>query len=434
MTVKSVIDVDINDGAFKKFAALFDKYQQALSKTPEQWAKVEKSAAGTALTAETLVAALAAHARATKLATDEQRKAKEEQQRMADEARRTEISWSKITGWSQGFARNIAGATSAILKWTTITTALTGVAGIGSLYGLDRLGSDVGYNRRGAQGFGVSYGEQRSFGVNYGRLVDTGSFLGGVNSALTDVTQRSALYGAGLTDSDLSGKDTAQVASLLLPRLKALADRTPNSQLGQLLSSRGLDRLGVSVQDLERLKATSPGELGGIAASYKAGVGAFNLQDATAKKWQDLDVQLTAAKTNIENVFVRGLTPLVPALEKFSQSVVKAVATFFSNPNLNQDIEDFGKGIETFAKYLGSKKFTDDVKTFADDVAYAAAKITGALKWLGLLPGSTSNTSHPVLNTVEGAGAGAVVGAGIGAFGGPIGAGVGAALGALLGY
>ncbi len=66
MTVKSIVDVDVNDAAFAKFHALFEKYQAALAKTPGDWGKVEKAAGGTALTVESLVAGLAAQTEATR--------------------------------------------------------------------------------------------------------------------------------------------------------------------------------------------------------------------------------------------------------------------------------------------------------------------------------------------------------------------------------
>src|SRR5664279_4788203 len=40
MANKSVIDIEIQDAAFKEFVALFEKYQSQLGKMPGQWGKV----------------------------------------------------------------------------------------------------------------------------------------------------------------------------------------------------------------------------------------------------------------------------------------------------------------------------------------------------------------------------------------------------------
>ena len=42
MPVKSLIDIEINDSAFQRFSALWEKYQKALEKTPGTWAQATK--------------------------------------------------------------------------------------------------------------------------------------------------------------------------------------------------------------------------------------------------------------------------------------------------------------------------------------------------------------------------------------------------------
>jgi hypothetical protein len=62
VTLKSVIDIDIDDAKFQRFKALFDKYQAALAKTPDMWAKANKeqrATTGAATTANTIYTAAA---------------------------------------------------------------------------------------------------------------------------------------------------------------------------------------------------------------------------------------------------------------------------------------------------------------------------------------------------------------------------------------
>ena len=411
MTVKSILEIDVEDAQFQEFYKYFQKYQQQVKDMPKAWANVGKNideasksatefsdstgnvkgnlastAASTALTAESLLAVLQAHAALSrKIATDEKKSA-DEAKRAADQQERSAKAWKGMSVGGRDLVRSIGNITTSLLKWTSLTGVFAGLTGVAELFGLERLAANVGSGRKSSLGLGVTYGEQQSFETNYGRLVDPNAFLGGVNSSLTDLSKRYALYGAGLSEKDIRGRDTAQVAAALIPHLKDLADRTPTAMLAQVAQARGLDQLGISVQDLERIKATPRSELAQYAANYRKGVGAFGLDEQTQKAWQDLQVQLHAAGQGIEATFVKGLTPLVPAITALSKSVTNALSGFLSNPNMKKEITDFGKGIEQFAKYLGSDKFQSDVKTFADDVAYAAHKIAGALRFFGLLP------------------------------------------------
>ena len=42
MTVKSIIDIEIVDDKFRGFAILFQKYQDALAKSPAMWQAVNR--------------------------------------------------------------------------------------------------------------------------------------------------------------------------------------------------------------------------------------------------------------------------------------------------------------------------------------------------------------------------------------------------------
>lgn len=397
MTVKSVIDVDINDAAFKKFQALFDKYQAALAKTPGDWGKVNAAVSGTALTVETLVAGLSAQAEAVRRAELEQKRADDAAKKRAreqyDYAHRWERRLQLGAHYASNVARSMVTATAAVVRWTAPLTLLGGLVGGAGLFGLDRLALDTGAGRRASQGLGLRTGEQRSFETNYGRLIDASGFLSGVNNALTDPTQSGSLYGAGLTSRDIDGKDTGQVAAALIPRLKALVDQTPDRLLGTL--TRRFPALNLSVEDLRRLKVTSSSELAGIGARYDRDRGTFDLQDATQRKWQDLGVSLSEAKTNVESALVRGLVPLTPQLEKLSGSVAKAIDTFLSSPKLKVWIEDFGRGIGTVAAYLGSDKFQRDIREFVTDIDFAAHKLASVARFLGLLPDKPYDPAAP---------------------------------------
>lgn len=401
MTVKSVVDIEINDQQFAAFSEKFTKYSEMLAKAPGAWAGVNKEMK---TSFESVAAALLAH----KELTDE---AEKSQQNLEDSSHRVSKFWSDTAKSAKSVAGSIKDGAASLLKWTAAGTIFSGLLGVGSLFGLDALAGGVGNTRRTSLGLGTTYGEQKAFGLNFGRVVDSDAVLGGVNTALHDAQQRSALYGAGLTQSDIVGKDTAQVSVALLSKIKTLVDQTDPALLGQLQSSRKLDTLGFSLETLERLRATPRSELNEYIRSNERDSKALGLDPKGQKIWQSFQVQLDRAGQKIENVFVRGLEPLVGPLDKLSDSVAKAITTLLSSPKIGEWVTEFGKGIEATAKYIGSEKFQKDIQTFATDVGLVAEALVGALKWLGVVPRSkeeqaarrnSPNIFDKVLGTVVG--------------------------------
>jgi hypothetical protein len=275
--------------------------------------------------------------------------------------------------------------TASLVKWSAITGAVGGIVGIGGLFGLDRLAAGVTAQRRAALGLGVSYGEQTAFGINYGRVVNPDQVLGGVNEALRDATKRYTLYGAGLTEGDLAGKDTAEVAAALISKLKALVDATPPQLLGQTLQARGLNQF-ISLEDALRLRNTSRGELAELGAGFFSDRGRLGLSAQSQLVWARFSKQLTLAGAGIENTFVKGLTPLIPGLTKLSASVEKAIETLLKAASQKHWLEAFGTALEKVATYMASPQFDKDIKTFIDDVGALADAIKKSLQALGILP------------------------------------------------
>lgn len=396
MAVKSIIDVEINDSEFEEFAATFEKYQQALAKTPKDWEASGKAQRPTVAAFQAIAAALLAQSalQAKRLKT------------LKDEAKVEKDSssyWRDMVRSSREVAANASSIAKSVLSTIGVGAIFSGLLGAGGLYGLDALAGAVGNNRRSALGLGSTIGEKRAFDLNYGRIVDTGSVLGGVQESLSDVTKRQALYGAGLTEGDLAGKDAAQIAALLIPRLKALADRTPTALLGQVASAYGLGQFGIGTQELQRLQKTSAGEVGEYGRAFTHDRLRLNVPDKRAKEYQDFYVQLSRAGEQIENVFVRGIAPLVPALAKFSESVVTTIANFADRMIRSGALDKFAGAIQGFADYLGTKPFQDNVKLFAEDVVALGAAVHNALVFFGAVLGVKAHPNDTVTQAVGGA-------------------------------
>lgn len=381
MGVKSIIDIDVNDSSFKAFVSAFTKFDEASKKVPKTFKDVNDALAvgrkGWQYIVDQEVIAIqktamlnAAHEKAQRI------------------LRGNAAVWKEMGTSTAAVAGNIASATVSLLKWTALTSVFSGLLGAGGLFGIDRLAGNVSAGRRSAQGTGVSYGEQKAFGLNFDRLVDSSSFLSSVNEAQHDVTKRPGLISAGFSASQIDNKDSAQLGSDLLTHIKSIVDTIPAGQMAQELQARKLDQF-ISLQDAQRIKNTSPAELARIQGSFQKDSQGLGLDAKAQSVWQDFSVQMSRAGDKIENVFVKGLEPLIGPLGKLSEGVTEAVKTFLEAPKLKEWIEGLGTGLKSFAETIASPEFQGKVKDFAkafmqmaDIVVGVVSKVKGTSDWL----------------------------------------------------
>lgn len=374
MAVKSVIEIDIDgSGNFAKFQASFDRYQKALKDSPKEWAKVTDGIGRSRKEFDNLVKQqVASHAR-TKLIADAEKEALRITTTMGDR-------WREMARNTRSTAANIKDATVSLLKWTSLTGVVSGLLGVGGLFGINRLAADVGGGRRSSLGLGLSYGQQKSFSTNFGRLVDPGSFLGAVADARGDVTKRVGFYGAGLSEGQLQGS-TASIGVDLLRSLKKIADQTDPKLYAQVIQSRQLGQF-VTTEDLRRLAATSGSEFEQLVGGYRKNLGTVDLSERTQKAWQDLSTQMTRAGNQIENTFVKGLLPLVPGLERLSEGVEKTIRVFLGSDTVKKWMDQLGEGLEKFAGYVGTPEFERNVATFARGLGKIASAFGTFFGWV----------------------------------------------------
>ncbi|NEU95663.1 hypothetical protein [Bradyrhizobium uaiense] len=366
MTARSILQIDVNDQSFRQFNTLFQRYQQQLGSTPLQWRNIAAAQQQGVKGFRDLV-----FEQATAIA----------QQRMLGEAhkaalnllRQEENSWTRIRRQTTGVAGNIRDMTGQLMKWGSLTAVFSGLLGAGGLFGISRLTDNVASGRRSALGLGATYGQQRAFGTAFDRFGDPGAILHGVADALGDVRKRASLYNAGLTDSDLTG-GSAEVSARLIASAKRIADKTDDSVLGTIADVRGFSSLGMNADYLRTLKHTSWEEVNKQHVMFRDRSREYGVGGDTQRAYQDFETALSDAGNRIENVFVRGLAPLIPGMEKLSGSLVRSIENL-SKAIPPDAMERIGKGIETFGTYLGSEDFQRDVKGVAAGFAWFAGKV-----------------------------------------------------------
>lgn len=374
MSVKSVIEVDVNDDAFKAFAAKFEKYRESLKKLPGAWKEVGKETESTAENYISMTSALLA----------QQELLRQSAQQHGNASRATK---GMVRDTAQ-IAKNIGGATINLLKWVGIGSAFGGLLGVGGLFGLAALANNVGNARRSAQGLGVTTAAQSSFGVNYGRYVDTGSNLENIAGAKSDYSRRWAFGAMGVNPD---GKDPVALAVEMAVRAKSIFDRGGGSQ--QEAQAHGLLQF-YTMDELRRLHATSMADLRASEGGYRRDIAKFARQDDISKKWQDFSIQLKEAGLEIQNLVVTKLGgKVIPAITKVSEAFVDTIARFVNNKDFGRWIDNAGESIGRFAKYVGSPEFQTATKQFAVEIVEVAKGIHEGLKLLGLI--QTPHTITP---------------------------------------
>ena len=373
MGTKSIIDVEINDKEFGEFKKKFDDYTKAVADSRKEWQKTTGVAKVVAGASNEITAAIAAQ---TALLL----KSSKEQERAAKSSRDTEKSWKSISGYAKGTASSIASATTSLIKWAGIGSILSGLLGVGSIFGLDRLAAGVAGTRRASLGVGVSAGESKAFGLNFGRFVSD-SFLSSVAEAQGDVTRRAGFYGAGLGEGDLGGSP-ADVSVKLLRSLKKIADQTDPRFYSQVIAARQLQQF-ISPDDLRRLRGTSSEEIESQIEKYQRDRQKLDVEPDAQRKWTDFYTQLSRAGEQIENTFVKVLTPIAPGFVKLSEGIEKFIETIGNSDTLKKWIEDVGGAIERLAKYIATPEFDRNVRSFVSGIAGMAEIMGRFIKLFG---------------------------------------------------
>lgn len=357
MPLRSVLDIDVNDAAFNAFYDKFQKYSEESRKLPAIWQSAGRSQGGN----------------------------NREIERTVGFAERLNRSWSMMRETTGTVARNVREIASRMMHMTSLMAAAGGLAtGFGFL-GMDALGRQAAGFRRAAMGQGTSIGTMRSFGLNFSRFIDPNAFLGGVSQAMRDPRHSVALSALGIQARP--GEDTAAVAARALERAQQLAKTTPESQLGTLLQSHKLGDLGLSLDDLMRLRRMSTEEMRTQQGAFRHDARGLNLTEPQARGWQDFTTTLSRARQEIETTFIVRLSPLAPALGHLSSAFNKVIGTLLSRPELQKWIDDAAAGLNRFAEYVGTPQFQKDVEDFVHGVGDAARAIVSFVKAVGGLVG-----------------------------------------------
>ena len=439
---RAVFSIDVQDARFKEFLALYEKYRADLPKMADFWVDAEKAIEGAAdavgkvgdategaaeahdklisksgeaaKSAESMAAVVAAIAASTTLITEE-KKAQSEADKAAAKAAKEQLDierdalkvqrereksaqdhqikirefYQDSIGLTGAVARNVVDITERIAKWAVLSLGAGLIGGGAGLYGLDRLGEDVASSRRVAQGLGIPVGELQAFNVNFGERLGLGAdFLNTVQDVKFGLGTQWKFQGLGISPEEVARDNTTELTIAAIRRLHDLwSEAGPLGHNKEWMAGHGLEGV-VTPNQWQAIGTQSTADLNSWIDRYRHDARTMGASDPVQKEWVDFVTQLHRAGEQIEKAFVEGLEPLVrsDAIPKLSAAVEHVLATFLRNKDIDKWVDEFAKGISIFADYLGSDKLEKSIKTFVDDMAYAAERMVNVLRFLHLIP------------------------------------------------
>lgn len=419
MTAKSVISVDIDpEGKFKAFYDLYQEYDKKVKESPEVWSDVSESLDGASEAMESLldlsdknadavtIAAYQANViskeiRAASVANralfEELTKNTKAQKSFADEAQRSSRHMQELKKGAGEFAHEIFGVGKFLMK---VGAWGAGIAGLGGLLGaisLKDLASSAVETQRGARGLGMTPGQLTAFNQDFGGRYLDQSVIGSIADAQNSFTGRMWLARAsGVNAAQVGSQDPGQLAGQLAMRAHEWWVKTPEGmRTAENLQSSGFAESGFSLQMMRQLGNTPLSELQRASAQYQQDQGRFNTSEKDTDAWYGFLRQLKDAGNTIEAELKNRLVALAPDLQHFADVFSKDAKTLIDDIFTPQNLESLAKGIDSFATYLGSNEFHQNMKAFVGLIGLAAEKMRWVAQKLGIDIGSDASGTTP---------------------------------------
>ena len=396
MALKSTYEIQVDDSEFLKFMAVFNEHRKALKDMVNDWKALGTIQTQNVVGAEQLVTVL-----------EEQLKVlmeiRDGQAQVTNETERQETALDKMRRSSKEILHNIGSMTVNLLKWTSITGVISGLAGIaGSGLGIANLAQSAGAQRYNARGMGVSAGALNAFSVDYAPFGDGAGLLNGISSAQTSNADAWRFTANSLNQNG----DTVQNALAMQDRVRSIyqASNGDLSNLQQSLAAQGLDRF-FSTQDARRLGTASDEEYRSMQSNIRRDTSSLDVSDEDLRNWQELNRQIARAKTGIENTFIRGLEPLTPELTELSQGINQFIRDALADPHIKEGIQNAGHFLHELDVELKNGQLIEKFHRFADVISQLLDKLapythvaTTAVReahYVSNIPNEVRSLAHP---------------------------------------
>ena len=396
MSAKSIIQVEVDDSAWKAFNKSVEDHQKNLAKMPSQWGAVGKSI-------QRGVDASAKFTAGIKNAAKQFKDASTMSGKLTLSLKAADRLTTSLARGTLTIARNLKDATKSLLSWGSVMGLISGVLGAGGLFGISRMAQNVSGNQTSAQRAGSTYGGALAAKNAYGNIVDVQRLMEQIqmSQASGGVMFRRLENTGGMKRSDWEGKDPSDVVGPLIRALKESFLRMapkPGMTDTRALSMSTYAPEGI---DLSTLKQISMQNVDALQSMYESNKRQLALSERTQAAWTTFIKRMDASGDKIENVFASSLVGLSGPLNDFADSLVKATKIIMGSDLVRNLIKGAGRVVESGAKYLASQQFETDMKSFIaelQDIGSSMMTVVGYLEsWFGKTPEQSAAESSKKL-------------------------------------
>lgn len=369
MPNKPIIDIAVNDSQFRDFYRLFQQYEERLAEMPEDWKDIDQNISRAEKTMDSfssasvtskeflLIAAIQADAIAKNMS----------------HATLAVKSFGKATkeshAWLGKVEKSVSSIGKSILKMGAWGAALSGISGVlGALSFYDMASAAVS-NQRSSRELGVTTGQYRAFGQDYGRFLDP-SILGNIANAQNSYTGRVWLgLATGLGQGAVSNLGPDQLAARLAIRAHEWWNKTPAAQRTvENLQATGFSQSGLTISDVRFLGNTPLSELQAAQRQYGRDQRSLNINDQTTQAWYGFIRQINLAGKTIETDLTNRLVTLAPSIKSFIASFTQDADKLINSVLTPKNLDSLATGFTKLADYIGSPAFQQSLKNFADTI------------------------------------------------------------------
>lgn len=368
---KAIVDVVINDSAWKAFNSQVEAHRKTLAGLPGQWGLVGKSVEKASNAAAKFVARIAEQAKAFKDANTLAGKLTVTM-KAAD---RLAASMAKST---LAIARNLKEATKSLLSWGAVMGLISGVLGAGGLFGIMRMAQNISGGQASALGSGSSYGGTKAAGISYGQaLGGEGGVLSLMNTMAKEKESGGVMFRrVGMAEDQWKNKSPAEIIG---PFLQAVQEAYKKAPAGA--KAKAMETLAPEL-DYNTILRVSQMNVRSMEDQFKARKKELELSTGTQNAFTRFQQMIETISESLQNLLATAIGPLLPALADFGKGLRNALGVIIKSPLVKGAIAGAGKALESGAKYLTSEQFSKDFQSFIDQMREIGQAISDTAKFI----------------------------------------------------
>jgi hypothetical protein len=371
MAVKSIIDVDVNDDAFKAFMEMFSKYQAALKKLPGAWDAANKSINKSGSAIEEMTDIMSRQ-------VDIIEKQTRAQEKMRREVEKTGYSLTDVARATTRIAGGMKDITLSLLKFSTLTSVFGLLSGGTGLFGFEALARSASQQRTRSMGLGITPGQLQAANITYERIGGAEPTLSSIADMQNDLRQRHRLQMLGISNEDITNKNPFELLPQTLSAIRARYLSIPENLRGTLAQSYGLTEFGLSMSQLRQLGGMSEQELAGLSTSLSRNATTIGGSNETNRGYQDFLERLRTAGEALKTTLIERLTSLREPLANIVEAFTNLAKSALNSPTFRDGLNSFATWINNFARTLSTDETKSALSEFIEQVGIMATRMKDA--------------------------------------------------------